>query len=215
MKVSDLSQEQIDLLNTNFGEFDKIAAAEVAEAAEYYNYGFEKAAALAETIKEAEEKDEDEDEEEEKLPAELKKEAEARAAIMAQGYLEGLMEKGAEHHGEPLYYLLPAICEKLAEAKTEGAKKTLGFIERNYGKAKQGISDYVTRNKTQFRNGLNHAKGEFGNGLNLSKEEIKKQKIQGVKDMLAGGGRLAAPIAVPVGMGAGVMAYKHKKKKAE
>lgn len=67
MKFEELSKEDQELVNTDFGaDLEKQAAEEIAEAVELYNMGFEKLA--AEDVKAVEEEEKKKEEEEENDP---------------------------------------------------------------------------------------------------------------------------------------------------
>lgn len=166
MKRSDLSAEDLALLNTDFGEMDKEAAAQVELADEMYLTGFDKlatetadamdqaAAELLEAEKVASEEDAL-DEESEKMASEL-------SCFIERGFFDGLRKLGSERHDDELHYLMPYIEEKVAatgakallgkfrdrvkgiNVKGMGAKaKELGAKAKNMGgKAVDGVSNY-------------------------------------------------------------------------
>lgn len=150
MNINDLSPEDQNLLNTEFpAELEKQAADEVQMANELYALGFEK---MAEAAAEEVEKEEEEEKKkpENKLSEEHKKEAAVRGAFIAQGFIDGLMEKGASVHGDPLHYLYPAIEEVLVK---EGApkKEALSFLQ-SISKKMKGAGKSVSEGATKAKN---------------------------------------------------------------
>lgn len=115
MRFADLSPEDQALLNTDFGEFDKIAEEKVAIANEMYLHGFndlasstadefDKLAAMAGSYK---------DEEEEKDAASDEAASEL-GALIERGFFDGLKKLGSERHGDTMHYIYPFIEEKVA-----------------------------------------------------------------------------------------------------
>lgn len=149
MKFEELSKEDQELVNTDFGaDLEKQAAEEIAEAVELYNMGFEKLA--AEDVKAVEEEEKKKEEEEEndpvnKLTEGQKKEASAKGAFIAKGYLDGLMEKGASLHQDPYHYLYPALEEILVKegADASKAKGIMEAVKGHYSKAKDAVKKAV------------------------------------------------------------------------
>lgn len=141
MKFEDLSAEDQALLNTDFGEeIEKQAAAEVAMAQDLYASGFAKLAAeSADAMDKAEEEEKEEEEKkpENKLDEGEKKEAMARGAFIAKGYVEGLKKLGSDRHGDENHYLYPFIAEKLAAGGME-AGRVASFLSKLKSKASAG-----------------------------------------------------------------------------
>lgn len=178
-----LTAEQKALLETQFpAELEKEAAAEVAKIQELYSVGFEKMAAEA---AEAMDKSEEEEEEEKKeLSKEQEKEASARAAFIARGYIDGLKKEGSERHGDELHYLYPALEEKLA-GFTDHAKSLLNKAKRHNPfsaaaiaassskKTKDGLMDYAKK------------KGMKGDDAKLvsSMKDVSKNKLKAAKEV--------------------------------
>lgn len=132
MRFQDLSPADQKLLRTDFGRFDKVAQEHVEQAAECYNYGFDKLAsehadAIDAMMAEKTASDHDEvqlDEDAEKVAAEL-------GAITERGYSDGLAKLGSERHGDELHYFWPLIEEKIAQ---EGAVDALQKFASKMGK---------------------------------------------------------------------------------
>jgi len=204
MKFHELSTEDQALLNTDFGDLEKVAAAELAEADELYAFGMEKAAAAADEADE-----EEEEENKKKLPKHLEKEAFAKGAFIAQGMIEKLAALGEERHGDDLHYFYPAIQEKLAGDKWNKVKDFLAAAKNktveHAGKAKDKVVEY-------------HAGANRGLKAGLTGKNEHGAKI-GLKDSLQGGGLGAAkylPHAAAAGGGAlGVHKLLKGKKKEE
>ena len=121
MKYQELSAEDKKLLNTDLGEFDKVAAAEMSLAQEMYLNGFEKLAAetadYLDTVfaKVAEEEKEEKEEKKEDEDEETKKTAEELGAFIERGFFDGLRKLGAERYGDETVYIYPYLEEKVAE----------------------------------------------------------------------------------------------------
>lgn len=154
MKFEDLTAEDQALLNTDLGDFDKLAAEQVATANEMYEMGFGKLAsetadALDEIFASEKVAAEKEDKEEDKKDEETEKKAADLGAFIERGYFDGLRKLGSERHGDEGAYLLPLLAEKVAaDAKAgfvrkalEGAKahggKAAGKTKELFGKAKE------------------------------------------------------------------------------
>lgn len=154
MKVTDLNEEDQALVNKDFpAELEKWAAEEASKATELYTTGFDKLASeaaneldkLAEEDKEKEEEDEEESEAAKKLDEGEKKEAAARGAFIARGYIDGLMKEGQERHEDPYHYLYPALSEKtgMDASKLKGALHSAGKrLSEAAAKAKAGVKSY-------------------------------------------------------------------------
>lgn len=149
MKYEDLTPEQQELVNTDFGEeMEKEAAAELKQANDLYTVGFTKfAAEAAESMDKAEDKAKEEsgekekEEAEKKLSEEEKKEAAARGAFIAKGYMDGLMKLGEQNHQDKYHYLAPFLEEKFA-AKGKAAKAIWSklFAGGKAGKSARGAA---------------------------------------------------------------------------
>lgn len=135
MKRADLTAEQKTLLGTKFpAELEKEAEQQVKISQEMYTTGFSKMAAEAADNMD-EEEEESKSEADKKLDEEQKKEASARGAFIARGYVDGLKKQGQDRHGDPLHYFYPSIIEKVAEKRGEEfAVKLAGQIEASYEK---------------------------------------------------------------------------------
>lgn len=142
MKFNQLSVEDQELLNTDFGaEIEKAAAAEAAVIQEMYNTGFNKLAAdtadyldkLAEEAKKEEDEEDEEEEKGEKKEAsaeevEFEKLAQELASFIERGYFDGLRKLGSERHDNEWHYLAPFVGEKIALVKE--ANKMVEGIKR-------------------------------------------------------------------------------------
>lgn len=153
MKFEELSQEDQMLVQTQFpAELEKQASAEIKMAQELYSAGFSKfATATAEALEklaeeEKEPKEEEEKEHEKKLDEEQKKEASARGAFIARGYIDGLMKLGQENYGDEYAYLYPFIQEKMAGLEAlKGMAGKAGKSVVGYGK---DIAEHARRAAT-------------------------------------------------------------------
>ena len=165
------TKEQENLMNTQFPtELEKEAAAEAEKVQELYSVGFSKFASetadtmdkLAEESNEEESEESEEEEKKEKLSEEHKKEASARAAFIARGYIDGLMKEGSERHGDELHYLYPAIYEKLAGSNIEKvknlAKQTPEKLRAFFSKSKDSMMAGAKKVKDSAISGSNKFK---------------------------------------------------------
>ena len=129
MRFSDLSRADQELLQSDLGNFDKVAAEQVALIDEMYSTGFNKLAAeTADMLDKLAE---------EELDEEGEKTAAVCGAWTERGFFDGLAKLGADRHGDELYYLAPFIEEKIA-GKAKGLKDTLAGA---YNKAKGAVVD--------------------------------------------------------------------------
>lgn len=164
VKYEDLSPKDQELLNTDFGdEIEKQAAEKVAMAQDLYAAGFQKLAAeSADEMDEAdkEEKKEEESKPEKKLDEEEKKEASARGAFIAKGYIDGLKKLGSDRHGDENHYLYPFLAEKLANA----------------GAAPGKVMSFLNKLKAKGGDMAGKAKGMAGQGKEKALASAKKVK---------------------------------------
>lgn len=124
MRFQDLSPADQKLLNTDLGDFEKEAAAELALADEMYAVGFEKLAAeTADYLEELYASEKTASEGNESMDDESEKRAHDLAAFIERGYFDGLRKLGSERYNDEMAYLYPFIEEKIA---AEGARAALG-----------------------------------------------------------------------------------------
>lgn len=222
MKFEDLSAEDQALLNTDLGDFEKEAAAEMALAQEMYQTGFSKLAAETADyidsllVKEAEEKEEDKEEEEDE---ENKKTASDLGAFIERGFFDGLCKLGQERHGDASFYLVPYLEEKVAAkaggAAVAGLQKMLGkakeYGSAAAGKAKEYGSKGVAAVKDYGKGAVSDIKGgyaQMGKGFKMKpgakatakqKEFVSGKKkqhlLEGGKSMAKGTAKLVGPAA--------------------
>lgn len=121
MDRSQLTKEQVALLNTDFGPLEKVAADQVKIASEMYNYGANMADKVIAQIKEMTKVAQEEEEEEEELDEDEEKTAAECAAFIERGFVEKLAAAGLKDHNNELYYFGPYIEEKIAEAAVKVA----------------------------------------------------------------------------------------------
>lgn len=153
MKFEELSQEDQMLVQTQFPEeLEKSASAEISLAQELYTAGFSKfASATAEALEKLAEEGKESDEEEEKehekkLDEDQKKEASARGAFIARGYIDGLKKLGSDNYGDEMAYLYPFIQEKMAGLEAlKGMAGKAGKSVVGYGK---DIAEHARRAAT-------------------------------------------------------------------
>lgn len=185
MKLSELSVEEQALVNTTFpAELEKEASEQVKVAQELYSTGFSKfAAETAETLEKLAEEEEKEEpkEDEKKLDDEQKKEAAARGAFIARGYIDGLKKLGTEKYQDENAYLYPFINEKLANMG-----KALAFGKDLAGKAGEHAGKALAAGK-----GLAGKAGEAGGKALASGKALAAAHPKAALGAAAGGGALA------------------------
>jgi len=150
MKFSDLSAADQQLLRTDLGDFDKVAAQQLEEASDCYNQGFEKFAAdAADAQDEADEMDKQasEYEDESGLTPEQEKVAAQLGAITEKGFFDGLCKLGSERHGDEMHYLWPYIEQKIAQegaaVALEKAIEQLSKVAEEGGRSALGTAGLV------------------------------------------------------------------------
>ena len=167
MRYEDLSQEDQELVNMDFGDLEKEAQEKLAEANEVYAYGQEQAHLVADQMDEAmakfasDDNDEDDDEEEE-LDEESEKKAAELGAFIERGMFDELTKLGSERHGDAMYYYYPYMEEKVAqigaEEKLAGWKEEVGkkltqagkYVKEKAGKGWEKTKDYHRGIKSDF-----------------------------------------------------------------
>jgi hypothetical protein len=156
MNIKDLSQEEQQLLNTDFGDLEKEAAARLQQVEEMYGYGHDKLASeiadgIDELVKVAEEEEkEEEDEDEGKMDDESEKSAAEFGAFIERGVFDGLSKLGSDRHNDPMYYFYPFMEEKIAAGGAAAALKRVksmgsAGLDKAKGLGAKGI-DYVKKN---------------------------------------------------------------------
>ena len=182
MRYEDLSQEDQELVNMDFGDLEKEAQEKLAEANEVYAYGQEQAHLVADQMDEAmakfasDDNDEDDDEEEE-LDEESEKKAAELGAFIERGMFDELTKLGSERHGDAMYYYYPYMEEKVAQI---GAEEKLAGWKEEVGKKITQAGNWV--------------KGQAGKGWDATKAYHKKGRDQvkgGVEKMRLGAGERA------------------------
>lgn len=142
------AQEQAILDMDIPADLAKEASEMVKEAQDLYSFGFDKLASEASEAMdhEKEEKEKEDKEPKKELSDEHKKEASDKAAFMARGFVDGLIEKGASVHGNELHYFEDAIVEKIAELKGKDvANKAMGYMKSIAHHGKQAVTGVGAR----------------------------------------------------------------------
>lgn len=122
MRFEDLSPADQQLLNTDLGEVEKVAAENLALADEMYAHGFNKLAQeAADSLEAAAAAASEKVASEEALDAESEKVATDLSAFIERGFFDGLRKLGSERYGDESVYLRPFIEEKVAQAGAEAA----------------------------------------------------------------------------------------------
>ena len=233
-----LSQEEIQLLNTDFGEeIEKHAAARATAINDAYQYGFDKKASelandmdkLAAEAEEAKKKEIEDEDEDEEMDEESEKAAAELGAFIERGFFDGLRKEGAERHGNEMHYLQPYIEEKIA---VSAALKARTYLERA-SRAGKGVADKVRKGaknvKEYHQKAYQQAKGGYnarrlGKGMQEKAQAVGKDTASGkalqstgdslvntgTKSMLRNTGKLVGSGAAATGIvgGTGYGAYK-------
>jgi len=239
MFYEDLNEFDQELVGTEFdSEIEKAASEKVAAIQEVYAYGCEQAEKIASEIDEMyeemskvaeeEEDDEDEEDEDEEKSAAMEvfeKEAQELGSFIERGLHDHLVKLGSERHGDPLYYYLPYIEEKIA---AKGAMKALAKFRKSLGKqvgkAGKQVGKMYKKTKKTVSEGAAKAKKKVGKFYSPTMSELrtgvtgKKQGLFGKKKVskkeqaksLARGLGRAATVAAPAA-GAGYLGYKASK----
>lgn len=189
MKFKDLSPEDQALVRTNFGAMDKVAEAQVKEAAEAYEYGAETyAKEIADNLDKiaAEEAAEVEKVAGTELTEEQEKSAAELGAFIEKGVCDGLAKLGQERHNDPMHYFVPFVEEKIAEA---GAKAALN---KAYSKMKDHAGAFGARAKAMLQKGKGHAAAAGAKAKGAANAAGEKAKAHGKKLSFGGGLLLGA-----------------------
>lgn len=168
MNLKDLTPAQRQLLATDFGELDKIAAEQVKFAGDLYAAGQTLAEQAADAMEKAaaeaaeKEKEDEEEKDEEKTAA-----ARDNGNIVAEGFIDKLASLGQERYGDPMAYFIPLMEEKVAAAgaraalakfaaskasfiqkMTDAAKSATGKTKKYLSGAKKDLTEAVTGKTT-------------------------------------------------------------------
>lgn len=202
MKFQDLNQNDQMLVQTKFpASLEKEAAAEAGLVHELYSTGFSKLAAqtvsmIEKAAEEGEEEGEEEEGEEsekkdegykEKMDEGEKKEAAARGAFIARGYIDGLMKQGAARTGDPYYYIYDLLAEKVAHHPEMSQQEKMAAADI-LGKLKSGVGAA----RGMFSSGAAKAKAAVPQGAKDKAKAVKEhyqKRMGGAKDdaMMAAG----------------------------
>lgn len=226
MLYEDLNEMDQELVQTEFDEeIEKAASEKVAAIQEVYEYGKDQAEKLAAEIDEmyklAEEDEEDEDEDEEEGDEEktsadeaFEKEASELGSFIERGLHDELVKLGSERHGDPLYYYLPYIEEKIA---AKGAMKALKkfrkgmsakALKQQYAKGvkkgkkaiatgKKAIKKFYSPTMSELRTGVTGKK----KGLLGTKKVTKKEQAKSLGKGVGRAATIAGPAAGLAGLG--------------
>ena len=152
MRFSDLSRADQELLQSDLGNFDKVAAEQVALIDEMYSTGFNKLAAeTADMLDKLAE---------EELDEEGEKTAAVCGAWTERGFFDGLAKLGADRHGDELYYLAPFIEEKIAGKASDAMKSIRGA----YNSAKGAIANNHKQMKDSAKAAITGHSGKISKG---------------------------------------------------
>lgn len=190
MRKEDLSAADQALLNTDFGDLDKIAAEQVKVAGEMYDAGAEMAEATADQLDKLAEENEKEDEDEDEGGEEEKKAASDYGNIIAEGFIDKLAALGVERHGNEAHYFLPFVEEKVAAVGARAALEKFAASKASFLSTLGNKAKEVGGKVKSFAKGVKSdtvaaATGKTGRGRELSAmERLGKLKRPG---MVAGG----------------------------
>ena len=197
MRLQDLTPEQQELVGLDFGEeIEKQAQEKVATVQEMYSHGHDKLAtemadgfdALVKQAQEEEAKAEEEkkkedaeeeskSEEEKQASASLEKTAAELGAFIERGVFDGLQKLGSERHQDPLYYLLPYMEDKVAEAgaiaAVEKFASKMDALKAALGTAKGKASDAASAAASKARQAADAAKAKAKGGAAAAGEAAR------------------------------------------
>lgn len=228
MKFEELSAADQQLLNTDLGEIEKVAAERVAIADEMYAVGFSKLAsetadeldALIAMEKDAEEAEDLQlDDATEKLAYDL-------SAFIERGFFDGLCKLGSERHGDEMAYLYPFLEEKIAAKAAKGVLDRVGKFIKAKGKAvAEGAKDAGKYVKEKAEEGVKaerkYRQGAVadikGGAKSLKKSFSGKNRLEkaksGLKGIGLGAAKLSPYAAVPAAGAYGAKKLYDSKKK--
>jgi len=161
MRFEDLSPEDQALVNTDFGELDKIAEEKVAVATEMYSHGFND---LAEATADEFDKLASAEAEEEELEKDAASDAASAelGALIERGYFDGLKKLGSERHGDSMHYIYPFVEEKVAAlGATAATNKYFEKVAANiFQKAWKGTKNWGKSLEKKIKAGSNAKSGK-------------------------------------------------------
>jgi len=110
MRFEDLNPADQQLLRTDLGEAEKVAAENLALADEMYAHGFNKLAQeAADSLEAAAAAASEKVASEEALDAESEKVAADLSAFIERGFFDGLRKLGSERYGDENAYIIPFL----------------------------------------------------------------------------------------------------------
>jgi len=199
MRFEDLSPQDQHLLQTDLGDFDKVAADQVALIDEMYSTGFDKLATeTADWLDKLAEEEEEDKEEENEMDHEGEKTASVFGAWTERGFFDGLRKLGSERYGDETHYLAPFVHEKIGG--WFGKNEEPSWARKKYEGAKDWAKGYGEETAKQWR-------GMTGQGKTLSQRAGHAGKLG-----LRVGGPLAATGALVYG---GKKLHDRRKKRKE
>jgi hypothetical protein len=164
-RFQDLSREDQELLNTDFGDYEKFASEQVALSSHFFDQGAQFGANAADEFDKIASQEVEADDL--MLDEESKIASEELGAFMARGYYDQLVKEGNDRHGDPLYYLMPLIEEKVAAA---GGKKAVGLLKSLKDGARKGLDSakgHVRKYNAGMINDLKSAKSGVSRGKEI------------------------------------------------
>lgn len=206
MNLNDLTPAQRQLLATDFGDLDKVAAEQVKFAGDLYSAGQTLAEQAADAMEKAaadaakEDKKEEEDEEDEEKTAA----ARDNGNIVAEGFLDKLAELGQERYGNPMMYFIPLMEEKVATAGANAALSKFAASKASLLQRIAGAADSSIGNTKKYIASAKKDLTEAVMGKTTAAKGRKAKEISGMARVR----RLERPAALAGGAGAvGLGAY--------
>jgi len=224
MRFEDLSAADQKLLNTDFGDLEKVAADQVAQAQEMYEIGFSKLASQIADQLDAEAAEAEKVAEDNTLDPESEKLAASLAAFIERGQFDGLRKLGSDRHGNEWHYFLPFVEEKVAAAggmaylknfgnKLKGYAGTAGSKAKDYaGKAGEKAKEVGGKAKDYHKGMADDARGA-ATGRNAFMDNLGVKGKLSKEQRVGAAGRAAAKASpyLAAGAGAGLAAAMRKK----
>jgi len=113
MKFSDLSKEDQTLLNTDLGEYEKVAAEQIKVAGEMMDVGAAYAVEVVENIEKQAAEAKDLEDKKEEMDEESEKKASDISMFIEKGFVEELCKLGSEKYNDELAYIRPFVAQAM------------------------------------------------------------------------------------------------------
>ena len=198
MRYEDLSPADQQLLNTDLGEVEKVAAEKIALADEMYSTGFNKLATEAADAIEATYAEKTAASEDVSMDDESEKVASDLGSFIERGFFDGLRKLGSDRYGDEMAYLNVLIEEKVAQAgaaaaldklasKTQAVKEVAekgpGLFRKGWDKTKAAVTSETGKKVLKGTAGAGALSGTYALGrLGGKKGVLRKQDKQELGD---------------------------------